>query len=48
MGTARSLKYFGANVTDDGSKPQVLSGTAQATATTTKPKTLERLQYVSR
>ena len=38
VGHCKSLKYLGAVVSDDGSKPEVLSRTAQATATLTKLK----------
>ena len=40
--TVRSLKYLGAIVSDEGSKPEVLSGIAQTTATVTKPKSFGR------
>ena len=43
LGTVTNFKYLGAVVSDDGSKPEVLSGTAQATAALTKLRThLER------
>ena len=32
LGTVTSFKYLGAVVSDDGSRPEVLSGIAQATA----------------
>ena len=32
LGTVTSFKYLGAVASDDGSKPEVLSGIAQATA----------------
>ena len=38
MGTVRSLKYLGAVDSDDGSKPELLSRIAQATAALTKLK----------
>ena len=38
MGTVTSIKYLGAVVSDDGSKPEVLSRIAQATAALTKLK----------
>ena len=38
MGTVTSFKYLGAVVSDDGSKPEVLSRIAQATAALTKLK----------
>ena len=38
MGTITSFKYIGAVVSDDGSKPEVLSRNAQATAALTKLK----------
>ena len=38
LGTVTSFKYFGAVVSDDGSKPEVLSRIAQATAALTKLK----------
>ena len=38
LGTVTSFKYLGAVVSDDGSKPEVLSRTAQATAALTKLK----------
>ena len=42
MGTVTSFKYLGAVVSDDGSKPQVLSRIAQATAALTKLKPIWR------
>ena len=36
LGTVTSFKYLGAVVSDDGSKPDVLSRIAQATAALTK------------
>ena len=38
LGTVTSFKYLGQIVSDDGSKPEVLSGIAQATAALTKLK----------
>ena len=38
LGTVKSFKYLGAVVSDDGSKPEVLSRIAQATAALTKLK----------
>ena len=42
LGTVTSLKYFGAVVSDDGSKPETLSRIAQTTAALTKPKPIWR------
>ena len=42
LGTVTSFKYLGAVVSDDGSKPEVLSRIAQATAALTKLKRLYR------
>ena len=42
MGTVRSFKYLGAVVSDDGSKPEVFSRIAQATAALTKLKPIWR------
>ena len=42
LGTATSFKYLGAVVSDDGSKPEVLSRIAQATAALTKLKPIWR------
>ena len=42
MGTITSFKYLGAVVSDDGSKPEVLSRIAQATAALTKLKPIWR------
>ena len=42
LGTVTSFKYLGAVVSDDGSKPEILSRIAQATATLTKPKPIWR------
>ena len=38
LGTVPSFKYLGAVVSDDGSKPEILSRIAQVTATLTKLK----------
>ena len=42
LGTVTSFKYLGAVVSDDGSKPEVLSRIAQATAAITKLKPIWR------
>ena len=42
FGTVRSFKYFGAIVSDDGSKPEFLPRIAQATETLTKLKPIWR------
>ena len=42
LGTVRSFKYLGAVVSDDGSKPEVLSRIAQFTAALTKLKPIWR------
>ena len=47
LGTVTSFKYLGAVVTDDGSKPQILSRIAQATAALTKLKPLLRENNIS-
>ena len=47
LGTVTSFKYLGAVVSDDGSKPEVLSGIAQATATLTKLKPIWRDNNIS-
>ena len=47
LGTVTSIKYFGAIVSDDGSKPEVLSRIAQATAALTKLKTIWRDNNIS-
>ena len=47
LGTETSFKYLGAVVSDDGSKPEVLSRIAQATAALTKLKTIWREQHIS-
>ena len=47
LGTVTSLKYLGAVVSDDGSKPEILSRTAQATAALSKLKTIGRDNNIS-
>ena len=47
LGTVTSFKYLGAVVTDDGSKPEVLSRIAQATAALTKLKPIWRDNNIS-
>ena len=47
MGTVTSIKYLGAVVSDDGSKPEVLSRIAQATAALTKLKPIWRDNTIS-
>ena len=47
LGTVTSFKYLGAVVSDDGSKPQILSRTAQATAALTKLKPFCRDNNIS-
>ena len=47
MGTVTSFKYFGAVVSDDGSKPEVLSRITQATAALTKLKPIWRDNNIS-
>ena len=47
MGTVTSLKYLGAVVSDDGSKPEVLSSIAHATAALTKLKPIWRDNNIS-
>ena len=42
LGTVTSFKYLGAIVSDEGSKQEVLSRIAQATAAVTKLKPMER------
>ena len=42
LGTVTNFKYLGTVVSDDGSKPEVLSRTAQATAALTKLKPIRR------
>ena len=40
LGTVKSLKSLGVVVSDDGSKPEILSSTAQATAALIKLKVI--------
>ena len=47
MGTVTSFKYLGAVVPDDGSKPEVLSRIAQATAALSKLKPIWRDNNIS-
>ena len=47
LGTVTSFKYLGAVVSDDGSKPEILSRIAQATAALTKLKPIWRHNNVS-
>ena len=47
LGTVTSFKYLGAVVSDDGSKPEVLSRIAQATAALTKLKPVWRDNNIS-
>ena len=47
LGTVTSFKYLGANVLDEGSKQEVLSRTAQATAALTKLKPIWRDNKIS-
>ena len=47
LGTVTSFKYLGAVVLDDGSKPEVLSRIAQATAALTKLKPIWRDNNIS-
>ena len=47
LGTVTSLKYLGAVVSDDGSKPEVVSRIAQATAALTKLKPIWRDNNIS-
>ena len=47
LGTVTSFKYLGAVVSDDGSKPEVLSRIAQATAVVTKLKPIWRDNNIS-
>ena len=47
LGTVTSFKYLGAVVSDDGSKPKVLSRIAQATAALTKLKPIWRDNNIS-
>ena len=47
LGTVTSFKYLGASVSDDGSKPEILSRIAQAFAALTKLKPIWRDNNVS-
>ena len=47
LGTVTSFKYLGAVVSDDGSKPEVLLRTEQATAALTKLKPFSRNDNIS-
>ena len=47
LGTVTNFKYLGAVVSDDGSKPEVLSRIAQATAALTKVKYIWRDNNIS-
>ena len=47
LGTVTSFKYLGAVLSDDGSKPEVLSRIAQATAALTKLKPIWRDNNIS-
>ena len=47
LGTVTSFKYLGAVFSDDGSKPEVLSRIAQATAALTKLKPIWRDNNIS-
>ena len=47
LGTVTSLKYLGTVVSDEGSKPEVLLRTAQATAALTKLKPIRRDNNIS-
>ena len=47
LGTVTSFKYLGAVVSDDGSKSEVLSRIAQATAALTKLKSIWRDNNIS-
>ena len=47
LGTAASFKYLGAIVSDDGSKPEILSRIAQTTSALTKVKPIWRDHNVS-
>ena len=47
LGTVTSFKYLGAVVSDDGSKPEVLSRIAQATTALTKLKPIRRDNNIS-
>ena len=47
LGTVTSFKYLGAVVSDDGSKPEVLSRIAQSTAALTKLEPIWRDNNIS-
>ena len=47
LGTVTSFKYLGAVVSDDGSKPEVLSRIAQATTALTKLKPIWKDNNIS-
>ena len=47
LGTVTSFKYLGANVSDDGANPKILSRTEQGTAALTKMKPIWRDNNVS-
>ena len=47
LGTVTRFKYFGAVVSDDGSKRKVLSKIEQATAALTKLKPISRDDHIS-
>ena len=47
LGTVTSFKYLGAVVSDDGSKPEIVSRIEQATATLTKLKPIWRDNNIS-
>ena len=46
LGSVTSFKYLGAVVSDDGSKPEILSRIAQATAALTKLKSIWRVNNI--
>ena len=47
LGTVTGFKYLGAVVSDVGSKPEILSRIAQATAALTKPRSIWRDNKIS-
>ena len=47
LDTVTSFKYLGTVVSDDGSKPEILSRIVQATAALTKPKPIWRDNNIS-
>ena len=47
LGTVTSLKYLGAIVSDDGSKPEIISRIERATAALTKLKPIRRDNNIS-